>query len=84
MIPPRRLTGREAMAWSKSSAFRHVVRGQLVCQALDSDEDEPVIAIYVLGVLAYGGPVTDDDEEEFFDADVNTLGAEEREILAAL
>lgn len=84
MIPPRILTGREALAWQNSAAFRKAVKGQLVCQALDSDEDEPVIAIYALGNCVWSRAIGDDDHQEYFDAIEADLAAEEREILAKI
>ncbi len=80
----RRLVGDEARAWAISAEFRKVVKGQLVCKSLDSDDDDPDIEIYVDGALVYRTTLTDDPHQEFFDCDVDSLGAEEREILTAL
>ena len=78
----RTLTGRECAAWQTSAPFRKTVKGQLACQALDDDEER--VEVFSLGVLVWAMPVTDNDYQEYFDGDVNELGAEEREILAAL
>lgn len=80
----RHLTGDEARAWVLSRAFRRVVKGQLVCQSLDSGEDDPDVEVYVGGALYWHAAITNDALQEFFDADSNILGAEEREILASL
>ena len=81
----RDLTGREAKAWSTSREFRRVVKGQLVCQALDSNHDDVRCEVYAMGNLVWWRVVSDqDDYGEFFDADQNELGAEERELLATL
>lgn len=80
----RRLTGDEARAWSVSAPFRRAVKGQLVCQSLDSDDDDPDVEIFALGVMVWRSTVTDDPIQEFFDDTVENLGAEEREILASL
>lgn len=78
----RTLTEREALAWQTSAPFRKAVKGQLVCQALDGEDDH--IEIVVFGVVAYSMTVTNDDEQEFFDATEWELGAIERELLATL
>jgi len=80
----RHLTGDEARAWTLSRAFRRAVKGQLVCQSLDSGEDDPDVEVYVDGALYWHAAITNDALQEFFDADANALGAEEREILATL
>jgi hypothetical protein len=80
----RDLSGKEARAWATSLAFRKVVKGQLVCIGLDADADDPRVEVYALGVLVWAQTVTNDDFQEFFDADSNELGAEERELLATL
>ena len=78
----RTLTGRECAAWQNSAAFRKVVKGQLVCQALDGDEEH--VEVFSLGALVWSAVVSDDDYQEYFSDTVEDLGAQEREILAAL
>ena len=78
----RTLTGRECAAWQTSAPFRKTVKGQLVCQALDDDEER--VEVFSLGALVWSMAVTDDDYQEYFSDTVEDLGAQEREILAAL